>query len=716
MTAPARSLLHRRTAGTARPAGPLEETAARAWNVLNEGQPFTVVFSLAVLVVTGASPAGLLVAAPLALAWWRHAYPLHLRAILWVLAGGVVVAAGGLPVGPAVLALAAYLFFTVVLWGTVYYHLRLGAAWTNFTRFWRLVLENPDPTSGNLLEQVPKVAALLAVGHSTRPVPLLLVTAAGAWVVGELVHRHLVTWVPGRATGRRRRDRRPRPAGPPRCGPPSRKVLLVVIDGCRLDRLAEARTPFLDRLAAEGASYAECQTVYPARTVTGFSSMLTGAPPVVHGMRSNFVPRKGVRCQSVFDLVPSSCLVGIAHLVDAFAERVRTVTAVMPNDQIDSALCARARQVVEEEDPELLVVQTLSVDQTGHFRGSYHDEYLERIEATDAELERLVAWLAERWGGLEDVTIGVLSDHGQGRGIGGHGHWTVPERLVPCIWWGSGVPTSAPRRQCSVLDVAPTLAHRMGTEAPDRSVGRCLLCPEAAGEEAVSGPGSGPVAVVLPAHDEAGTVAGVVRRVPSLVAGHPVEVVVVDDGSTDGTASVAAAAGAHVVSHDRRRGLGAALRTGLAEARGRGAVAAAFLDADGEYDPAEVERVVAPILAGWADYTVGSRFEGRIESMLAHRRLGNRLLTALTSVLAGRRLSDAQSGFRALGADALVSAAIIHDYNYAQVLTLDLLGKGFSYAEVPISYRWRSEGRSYVKVGRYLVHVLPAMARAALTR
>ncbi|HSH59441.1 MAG TPA: hypothetical protein VK988_07330, partial [Acidimicrobiales bacterium] len=211
MTASTRSVLHRSTSGTSRSAGPLEEAAARAWNVLNEGQPFTLVFSFAVLLVTGASPAGMVAALPLTLAWWRHAYPLHLRAILWVLCAAIVVVAGGLPLGPALLALAAYLLFTVVLWGSVYYHLRLGAPWTNFTRFWRLVLENPDPTSGNLLEQLPKVAAMIAVGHSSRPAPLVGTAAAlGAWVVGEAVHRHLVTWVPGGATGRRREDRRPR--------------------------------------------------------------------------------------------------------------------------------------------------------------------------------------------------------------------------------------------------------------------------------------------------------------------------------------------------------------------------------------------------------------------------------------------------------------------------------------------------------------------------
>jgi hypothetical protein len=488
-----------------------------------------------------------------------------------------------------------------------------------------------------------------------------------------------------------------------------------VIDGCRIDRVREADTPFLDRLAREGISYSRCSTVYPARTVTGFSSMLTGAPPVVHGLRSNFVPRpdRGVRCESVFDVLPSVGMVGIAHLVDAFGDRVSTVTSVMPNDEIDAALCRRAREVVEADDPDVLIVQTLSVDQTGHFRGSFYDEYLAHIESTDRELQSLVEWLAARWGGLDGVTVGVLSDHGQGRGIGGHGHWTPTERWVPCIWWGAGVPASPVRDEVSVMDVTATLAHRAGVRVPERSVGRCLLCDS---PEAVAPP-SAPVVVVLPVRNEAATVAAVIERVPEFVAGHPVEVVVIDDGSSDGSGELALAAGAKVIRHDGGgRGLGAAVRTGLAHAVAMRSAAVAFLDADGEYDPAELPAMVAPILRDEADYVVGSRFTGRIERMLPARRFGNRVLTGLTSVLAMRRLSDGQSGFRALSGWAAAHAEIGHDYNYAQVLTLGLLRKGFRYAEVPISYSWRKHGSSFVKLGAYLRRVLPAMARATRIR
>ena len=183
-------------------------------------------------------------------------------------------------------------------------------------------------------------------------------------------------------------------------------------------------------------------TVYPARTVTCFTSMLTGAAPETHGMRSNFVPSLGVKCESVFDVLRrdgmTGRLVGIAHLIDAFGhDDVRTVTAVMHNDEIDDALIAQARRTLLEDDPELLVLQLLSVDQTGHARGSYNDEYLRKIEETDAKIEAFLAWCRER-GYLDGATVLVTADHGQGIGIGGHGHMTPPEITHPLHPLGRG--------------------------------------------------------------------------------------------------------------------------------------------------------------------------------------------------------------------------------------------------------------------------------------
>ncbi len=224
-----------------------------------------------------------------------------------------------------------------------------------------------------------------------------------------------------------------------------------------------------------------------------------------------------------------------------------------------------------------------------------------------------------------------------------------------------------------------------------------------------------PVVALVPVHDEATTIADVVRGLPAHVTGplgvHPVLPLVVDDGSTDGSGELARAAGATVVRQPVNLGLGAAVRRGLAEASALRPAAVVYLDADLEYDPAELAALAAPVLAGDADYVVGSRFAGRIERMLPHRRFGNRVLTVWVRWMTRRAVTDGQSGYRAFSARAAAEAHVVHDYNYAQVLTLDLLGQGFSYAEVPIRYAFRDSGTSFVRLGRYLREVVPAVHR-----
>lgn len=221
-----------------------------------------------------------------------------------------------------------------------------------------------------------------------------------------------------------------------------------------------------------------------------------------------------------------------------------------------------------------------------------------------------------------------------------------------------------------------------------------------------------PVVVIIPAYDEESSVGEVVRRVPGVVGGRPVRVLVIDDGSADRTAAVAAAAGATVLQQPANRGLGAAVRRGLAEASACQPACVVYLDADGEYPPEELGRVAAPVLAGGADYVVGSRFRGGGRRMRPHRRAGNVLLTRWLRWMARRPdLTDGQSGYRAFSPEAAAAADIVHDYNYAQVLTLDLLGKGYRYAEVPISYAYRTTGTSFVRLGEYLRRVLPAVHR-----
>jgi len=220
-----------------------------------------------------------------------------------------------------------------------------------------------------------------------------------------------------------------------------------------------------------------------------------------------------------------------------------------------------------------------------------------------------------------------------------------------------------------------------------------------------------PILFFLPAHDEAEVIGSVLARMPDEVRGHEVLPIVVDDGSSDATAAVARAHGVEVESFGRNRGLGAAVRRGLELGREHGAVAVAFCDADDEYDPAELDRLVAPILECTADYVVGSRFAGGARKMRPHREVGNRLLTVALRWLTGIPVTDGQSGYRVLSAEAAAAAEVIHDYNYAQVLTIDVVAKGFRYAEVPIAYRFRTTGRSFVRLPTYLRNVGPAVVR-----
>jgi len=704
-----------------RAAGGFEIWAARTWNVFNEGRPFSIVYPA--MVLAAAAPLGLAPDGPLVFALVgsvglaavlsRFEFPLRGRVLLWL------VALASIPVlepwrvpGLLLGALAGYAFFTVGLWGSIYYRLRTGAPWTNGLRFWRLVLTNSDPSSGNALEQLPKLLMTLSAGA-------LLAEEPGAGSVARIFAVGAVAAVLGalwwRSFARRRLPRYPerQPRADP--GPAlAERVYVIVVDGANRGRMWQAHTPVMDRLAREGTEYLHVEPAHPARTVVCFSSMLTGATPAEHGMRSNFAPRLGVRRESIFDVLErggrAGRLVGIAHLLDPFGEDVvRSVTSVQPTSEIDRSLCAEGRRVVEQEDPDLLVLQLLAADQLGHVRGVRNHEYLEQMADTDRHVGDFLAFLAER-GKLDDATVILMADHGQGRGIGGHGHMDWGETPVPFVVWGRGaVPGAVSREPRSVCELASTASCLLGVDLPAAARGRPMV--PRLDRSIEPGARAGRALAVVVARDEERAVGEVVAGIPSEACGLPVDVLLVDDGSTDATPAIALAHGARVVSHPRSRGLGAALRTGLEIARDEGYAAAVYLDGDGEYDPADLVTVLDPVARGRADYVIGSRFLGPREGMAWHRTLANRVTTALVGTLMGTVISDGQSGYRAFSARALAAARIGHDYNYAQVLTLSLWGAGIDAVEVPIAYRRRTAGRSFVRYPEYLARVAPAIWR-----
>jgi glycosyltransferase involved in cell wall biosynthesis len=219
------------------------------------------------------------------------------------------------------------------------------------------------------------------------------------------------------------------------------------------------------------------------------------------------------------------------------------------------------------------------------------------------------------------------------------------------------------------------------------------------------------VIVFLPAHNEEQAIGEVIKKIPRHF--HPavdVKVLVIDDGSTDQTVAVAKDSGAdYIYQMKKNHGLGAAVRQGLKECLKLGADIGVMIDADNEYPPEQIPDLLQPIFNGEADYTMGSRFLGTIKGMKLHRRLGNYLFTLIQSILLRKWIYDGQSGMRAFSRQAMEHAEIIHDYNYSQVLTLNLVRKGFRVKEVPIHYKVRTTGKSFIKFKAYMTSVLPAI-------
>jgi glycosyltransferase involved in cell wall biosynthesis len=226
-------------------------------------------------------------------------------------------------------------------------------------------------------------------------------------------------------------------------------------------------------------------------------------------------------------------------------------------------------------------------------------------------------------------------------------------------------------------------------------------------------PGAGaPLAVVMPAYNEEPTVASVVSEIPREVAGLQTEVIVVVDGARDRTASQATAAGALVCDVPVNRGQGAALRLGYWLARARGARMIATIDADGQYEPLELERVVAPILDGRADFVSGSRRLGAELTTDRVRHLGVLVFGALISVLVRHRISDPACGIRAMRAELTGAVTLEQPQYQASELMISAALNGFRLAEVPTTMRDRGAYATGTKKGGNLGYGV-RFARAA---
>jgi glycosyltransferase involved in cell wall biosynthesis len=222
-----------------------------------------------------------------------------------------------------------------------------------------------------------------------------------------------------------------------------------------------------------------------------------------------------------------------------------------------------------------------------------------------------------------------------------------------------------------------------------------------------------PLAIVIPAYNEAPTVAQVVAEVPSEAAGLETEVIVVVDGATDATAAEAAAAGALVCDVPVNRGQGAALRLGYWLARARGAQVIATIDADGQYEPEEIGRVVQPILDGDADFVSGSRRLGAELTTDRMRHLGVVVFGALFSLLVRHRITDPACGLRAMRAGLTADVTLEQPQYQASELMISAALNGYRLAEVPTTMRDRERHATGTKKGGNVGYGI-RFARAAI--
>jgi glycosyltransferase involved in cell wall biosynthesis len=235
-----------------------------------------------------------------------------------------------------------------------------------------------------------------------------------------------------------------------------------------------------------------------------------------------------------------------------------------------------------------------------------------------------------------------------------------------------------------------------------------------------------PLAIVIPAYNEAPTVAEVIAEIPCEAAGLAAEVIVVVDGAKDATAAEALKAGALVCDVPVNRGQGAALKLGYWLARARGAEIICTIDADGQYAADEIAPVIEPIVSGRADFVSGSRRLGTELTTDRFRHAGVLVFGLMLTVITRQRITDPACGLRAMRSEVTAAVTLEQPQYQASELQISAALNGYRLAEVPTTMRDRGRHATGTKKGgnfgygvrfaRAAVHTWWRDRRAARTR
>ena len=200
--------------------------------------------------------------------------------------------------------------------------------------------------------------------------------------------------------------------------------------------------------------------------------------------------------------------------------------------------------------------------------------------------------------------------------------------------------------------------------------------------------------VIIPALDEAENLKNLLPKMPEEIDGHPLGVLVIDDGSRDDTIAVVRKHNYPAASYPLNRGGGAALRLGYDIAITGSARIIVTMDGDGQHLPEEIERLVKPVLKNEADIVIGSRLLGQRERDSIIRWIGILVFNYIINIFAGTRITDCTNGFRAFRVEALKKILLYQDQFHTAELIIDAARKGIRITEVPVSVLRRNYGKS----------------------